>query len=91
MKVSAIGGLLAAAGMLGAATGATAGSSCTATCNSANAQCLQSGKNDTVCLAAWHQCKVGCATSAAPAKMQVTRPSPNTVVIKTTPAAATHH
>ncbi len=91
MKLSAICGVMAAASMLTSAGAALADGNCTATCNSANAQCRQAGKNDTVCLSAWHQCKVGCATPAAPAKMQVTRPSPNTVVIKTTPAAATHH
>ena len=91
MKLSAICGAVAAAGMLSSAGAALADAQCAATCNAANAQCRQAGKNDTVCLSAWHQCKVGCTASAAPAKLQVTRPSPNTVVIKTTPAAATHH
>ena len=90
MKLSATCGMVASTAMLSAATAAAAQSSCIANCNAANAQCRQAGKNDTICLSAWHQCKVGCSTPAGPAKLQVTRPSANTVVIKTAAPASTH-
>lgn len=90
MKLSAIYGVLAATGMLSTAA-AAAGPNCIATCNTANAQCRQAGKNNSSCLYAWHQCKVGCSAPATPAKLQVSRPAANTVVIKAaTPAPPRH-
>ena len=89
MKLSSIFGVLAASGLLSTAAAAASGPACVSTCNTANAQCRQAGKNDTACLYAWHQCKAGCSAPAAPAKLQVTRPSANTVVIKT--ATPTKH
>ncbi len=87
MKLSSIFGVLAASGLL-STTATAAGPACVSTCNTANAQCRQAGKNDNACLYAWHQCKAGCSAPAAtPAKLQVTRPSANTVVIKTTAPA----
>ncbi len=94
MKLSAIGGALAVMSVLATAAAASAAApNCIATCNTANAQCRQAGKNDSTCLYAWHQCKVGCTTPATPAastKLQVSRPAANTVVIKAATPAARH-
>ena len=73
----------ALAGVVSGVAGPAAAQACLSTCNTAHDQCTEAGKNDTVCLNAWHQCRTGCAT---PSKLQVTRPSPNTVVIKTVAA-----
>lgn len=83
MKLFILVGVSAAAVYVSSAGAAAAAASCTANCNAANLQCSSSGKDQSVCLRAWHQCKVGCSTSAAPAKLTVTQPTPGTVVIKT--------
>ena len=84
MKASAIMLATSLAGTVFAAASPAAAQSCLSTCNAANDKCSSAGRDDTVCLNAWHQCRVGCNTPrAAPAKLQVSRPAPGTVVIKT--------
>ena len=85
MKASVVTCAAALAGLVVAISGPASAQTCLATCNTAHDQCASAGKNETICLNAWHQCRTGCSTSAAP-KLQVTRPSANTVVIKTVPA-----
>ena len=81
----------AAFGSFASAGEASAAQSCVANCNAANMQCSQANKDQTVCLRAWHQCKVGCSTSAAPPALTVTQPKPGTVVIKSAaPKPAKH-
>lgn len=91
MKLSMVAGFAVSAAVLSSAGSASAAASCVANCNAANMQCSQANKDQAVCLRAWHQCKVGCSTSAAPPALTVTQPKPGTVVIKSkAPQPAKH-
>lgn len=79
MKLSWIGCAVVGTALISSVPAAAFAQSCVSTCNTAHSQCSEAGKNETVCLNAWHQCKVGCSQP----KLQVSRPAPNTVVIKT--------
>lgn len=56
-----IAAVLAVASASGLSTAAFAQGS---TCNARHAVCLQSGRDETACLSAWHQCKAASLRAA---------------------------